>query len=101
MKNENVTNENVTAEAIKNVLWETLQEVKFKDLKPEKANAISKLANGIIATVRLQFEAAKLAGVPSAQLNNFLEAKGEKPKSYLSTEELTKQALEGQDVQNN
>ena len=94
-------NENVTAEAIKNVLWETLQNVRLRDLKPEKANAISKLANGIIATVRLQFEAAKLAGVQSAQLNNFLEAEGEKPKTYLSTEETIKKALENQDVQNN
>ena len=94
-------NENVTAEAIKNVLWETLQNVRLRDLKPEKANAISKLANGIIATVRLQFEAAKLAGVQSAQLNTFLEAEGEKPKTYLSTEETIKKALENQDVQNN
>jgi hypothetical protein len=93
-------NDKVTAESIKNVLWETLQGVKLRNLKPEKANAISKLANGIIATVRLQFEAAKLAGVQSAQLNNFLEDKGEKPKTYLSTEEATKKALESQDVQN-
>lgn len=97
MKNE----ENVTAESIKNVLWETLQGVKNKTIKPDVGNAISKLANGIISTAKLEFEAAKFAGLQSQGLNTFLEAKGEKPKSYLSTEELTKKALEGQDVQNN
>lgn len=97
MKNE----ENVTAESIKNVLWETLQGVKDKTIKPDVGNAISKLANGIISTAKLELEAAKFAGLQSQGLNTFLEAKGEKPKTYLSTEELTKQALEGQDVQNN
>lgn len=94
-------NENVTAEAIKNVLWETLENVRLRDLKPEKANAISKLANGIIATVKLELEATKLTGLQSQGLNTFLEAKGEKPKTYLSTEEAIKKALENQDVQNN
>jgi hypothetical protein len=94
-------NDKVTAESIKNVLWETLQGVRLRNLKPEKANAVSKLANGIIATVRLQFEAAKLAGVQSAQLNSFLEDEGEKIKTYISTEATEKKALEGQDVQNN
>lgn len=94
-------NENVTAEAIKNVLWETLQGVKDKTIKPDVGNAISKLANGIISTARLEFEAAKFTGLQSQGLNTFLEAEGEKPKNYLSTEELTKKALEGQDVQNN
>ena len=94
-------NENVTAEAIKNVLWETLENVRLRDLKPEKANAISKLANGIIATVKLELEATKLTGLQSQGLNTFLEDKGENPKSYLSTEEVTKKALENQDVQNN
>jgi hypothetical protein len=94
-------NEKVTAESIKNVLWDTLQDVKLRNLKPEKANAISKLANGIIATVRLQFEAAKLTGVQSAQLSSFLEDEGEEVKTYISTESAEKKALEGQDVQNN
>jgi hypothetical protein len=94
-------NENVTAEAIKNVLWETLQGVKDKTIKPDVGNAISKLANGIISTAKLEFEAAKFAGLQSAGLNTFLEAKGEKPKSYLSTEETLKKALDNQDVQNN
>lgn len=91
----------VTAEAIKNVLWETLQDVKEKKIKPDIANSISKLANGIIATAKLEFEAAKFAGLQSQGLNVFLEAKGEKAKTYLSTEEATKKALENQDVQNN
>jgi hypothetical protein len=94
-------NDKVTAESIKNVLWETLQGVKNKSIKPDVGNAISKLANGIISTAKLEFEAAKFAGLQSVGLNTFLEAKGEKPKSYLSTEEATKKALEGQDVQNN
>jgi len=93
-------NENVTAEAIKNVLWETLQGVRLRNLKPEKANAISKLANGIISTVKLELEAVKFTGVKPQGLNTFLEATGEKPKSYLSTEETIKKALENQDVQN-
>ena len=92
---------NVTAESIKNVLWETLEDVKAKRMMPDKANAISKLANGIIATARLELEAAKLSGLESQGLNTFLEAKGEKPKSYLSTEQVEKNALESQDVQNN
>ena len=91
----------VTAEAIKNVLWETLQDVKEKKIKPDIANSISKLANGIIATAKLEFEAAKFAGLQSQGLNVFLGAKGEKAKNYLSTEEATEKALENQDVQNN
>ena len=94
-------NENVTAEAIKNVLWETLQGVKDKTIKPDVGNAISKLANGIISTAKLEFEAAKFAGLQSQGLNTFFEAEGKKPKSYLSTEETIKKALENQDVQNN
>lgn len=93
--------ETVTAEAIKNVLWETLQGVRSKQIKPDAANAISKLANGIISTAKLEFEATKFAGLQSTGLNTFLEAKGEKPKTYPSTEKATKKALEGQDVQNN
>lgn len=94
-------NEDVTAESVKNVLWETLQGVKRKQIKSDEANAISKLANGITAIAKLEHEASKFYGLQSVGLNKFLEAKGEKPKTYLSTEEAERKALEGQDVQAN
>ena len=97
----NKENNEVTAESVKNTLWETLQDVKARRIKPDVANAVSKLANGIITTAKLEFEAAKFAGSQSTGLNTFLEAKGEKPKTYLSTEEAEKKALEGRDVQSN
>jgi len=94
-------NNEVTAESVKNTLWETLQDVKEKRMKADVANAVSKLANGIIATAKLEFEVAKFTGSQSVGLNTFLEVKGEKPKTYLSTEKAEKRALEGQDVQGN
>ena len=91
----------VTAESVKNVLWETLQGVKRKQIKSDEANAISKLANGITAIAKLEHEASKFYGMQSIGLDRFLEVKGEKPKVYLSTEEVERKALEDQDVQRN
>jgi len=61
----------VTAKALKNVLWETIGEIRRNRIEPEKAHSISKAAQGILATVKLELEVGRMMGGVSQALTEF------------------------------
>lgn len=63
----------VTALALKQVLWETIQGLRDKTLKVENANAIAKTANAILKTISLECEVVKQYGLQSSSLKGFIE----------------------------
>jgi hypothetical protein len=52
----------LTADNLKNALWDTLQQVKAKNIDPTVANAVSSQAREIMRVVRTQVQIAVLQG---------------------------------------
>ena len=93
--------EEVTASGVKNVLWETIGDLRRKRIKVEEAEAIVKASNGIISTVKLELEASKILGGAGDGLIQFAFSNKEKViyKRLPDQEAYEKKALKGQDVQ--
>lgn len=64
----------LSADNLKNVLWDTLLEVKAEVVKPQVANAIAKQSNEICKVTKLQMDIMKLTGrkTTAAQSRNLL-----------------------------
>jgi hypothetical protein len=56
----------LTASGLKNVLWETLLDVKHEDMMPGRADAIAGVAREVLRTVKTQLQVSSQAkrGVP-------------------------------------
>jgi hypothetical protein len=57
----------LTASALRNALWDTLQEVRTNDMPANRADAIASQAREILRTVKTQLQIANAAkrGIPS------------------------------------
>lgn len=63
----------LSADTLKDSLWQTLQDVRTKKITPSAANAVAAQARGITTVVRLQIQVAKLVGQnPNSSVQNFL-----------------------------
>lgn len=92
----------VTAKALKNVLWETIGDVRRKRVKVEDAEAIVKAASAILSTVKLELEASKMVGGAGEGLVQFAFSNKEKAidKILPTQESYEKRVLAKQEVQN-
>lgn len=73
MTEKNNTERIPTANDVKRIALETIEQLRNRSMKVDQANAISKLCNNIISTVHLEIEATKLMGrEQDGGLKNFL-----------------------------
>lgn len=90
-----------TANDVKRIALETIEQLRNKTMKVDQANAISKLCNNIISTVHLEIEATKLTGKDQGVgLNNFLANETkllERPLTEEEAEQKRRLANEGQE----
>lgn len=52
----------LTADNLRSALWETLQAVKAKKIKPNEANAVAAQSREIMRTVKMQLDVMKHTG---------------------------------------
>jgi len=66
----------VNAENLKDVLWETINEVRNGKTNTQKANAVCSSARAICAIVKIELAMAKLTGVkPTNKSQQFISGK--------------------------
>ena len=54
--------EKLTAERLKNVVWETLADVRSGEISPQKANSVCASSRAICSIVKLELQVARLSG---------------------------------------
>lgn len=73
-----MTRKELTANNLKQSLWDTLQGVQAKEVDPKHANAIASQSREIMRVVRAEIQIAQMTG---AKLKGFINAQLPKPKT--------------------
>jgi len=68
-KNTTLKTTRANAKELTNVLWDTLQKVKNKKIKPVEANSIARVSREMLAISKLQLEYAKFTGAKTINEN--------------------------------
>jgi hypothetical protein len=73
IKRSNAYTTELSASALKNVLWETLQDLRVEEVDPKTANAVAAQARTIASIVKIQLQVAKMSGKsPNATTVKFI-----------------------------
>lgn len=104
MNNETENRDPVTARSLKDMLWETMKDLRKGRIKPDVVTALTKSANAILKTIELESEVNKqfrIEGMTTDGLQEFVLPKGAKiPAIPMDQEAYEKKILEGKEPSN-